>query len=277
MIAAPGTKAASSGCDKESQDRAEKLFSQARSVSGTQQRLELYRQSVEICPKFANLYTLGRTHFELHQPEQALEAFDHAGDLVDAGPHKGLLTGRIAEAQLAMEDLPAAVAAVESAVEMMGERDLPEWLMRLRREIDMHPRRDLVSAADLGETVRAMRAFGVSPRIDVRVLFDYDSDRINDKGQHQVEALGRALRDQLGGGERVLIIGHTDRHGAQDYNQDLSERRARSVILELSRYVPELAGRLQAEGRGESRLKYAGESRDDDRLNRRVEVRVLSQ
>ena len=276
ISAGPYTAPASSDCNKVSQDKAAELFNRARSVSGTAQRLELYQQSVEVCPRFASLYTLGRTHLELKQPEQALEVFQHAEDFVEAGRYKALLTARMAEAHLAMENLPEAVAAVESAVEMIDEQNLPEWLVRLRREIDMHPQRELISATDLGQTVRAMRAFGVSPRIDVRVLFDYDSDRLNDRGKRQVEALGRALRDQLGSGERVLIIGHTDRHGAEDYNQVLSERRARSVIVELKQYFPELEERMQAEGRGESQLKYAGESPDDDRLNRRVEVRVMS-
>lgn len=267
--------AAAGDCDQASLERAAALFEEARSVSEVQSRLELYQQSVEACPRFASLYALGRTQLELHQPEQALQTFVLAGDIVETGRYRGLLTGRMAEAHLAMANLPEAVAAVESAVEMLGGEDLPQWLLDLRREIDMHPQRDSVSAADFSETVRAMRAFGVSPRVDVRVLFDYDSDRINDAGQRQVEALGRALQEQLGDGERAFIIGHTDRHGTEEYNQELSERRANSVIAALTRYFPELAGRLVGEGRGESQLKYLSQSEEDDRLNRRVEVRVV--
>ncbi len=71
----------------------------------------------------------------------------------------------------------------------------------------------------------------------------------------------------------VHVIGHTDSTGSDAYNQDLSERRARSVANYLtSRGVPD--GRLQAEGRGEHEPRDTNATEAGRQLNRRVELIV---
>ena len=71
----------------------------------------------------------------------------------------------------------------------------------------------------------------------------------------------------------VHVIGHTDSVGSDTYNQDLSERRARSVMNYLTdRGVP--ASRLQAEGRGEREPRDTNATEAGRQLNRRVEIIV---
>ncbi|MEI6415979.1 MAG: OmpA family protein, partial [Pseudomonadota bacterium] len=78
----------------------------------------------------------------------------------------------------------------------------------------------------------------------------------------------------------IQIIGHTDKQGEDKkgsaYNDNLSIRRARSVVGLLVQKYPALQGRLKAEGKGSREPRYQGEGEEIYRLNRRIEV-VLPQ
>jgi outer membrane protein OmpA-like peptidoglycan-associated protein len=74
---------------------------------------------------------------------------------------------------------------------------------------------------------------------------------------------------------RVTVVGHTDSSGSDSHNQQLSERRARAVLEELSRLgVP--YERLSAVGRGEYEPRADNTSAAGRSQNRRVEILVQS-
>lgn len=73
----------------------------------------------------------------------------------------------------------------------------------------------------------------------------------------------------------LVIAGHTDSEGGDDYNQDLSEHRAAAVVAWL--VVEGVDGaRLASEGHGEARPVADNGSGAGRALNRRVEVRVAN-
>lgn len=72
---------------------------------------------------------------------------------------------------------------------------------------------------------------------------------------------------------RLVIAGHTDSEGGDDYNQSLSERRAAAVVAWLTGKGI-AAERLSSEGLGESRPVADNASEAGRALNRRVEVRL---
>ncbi|GAB5471085.1 MAG: hypothetical protein Kilf2KO_41150 [Rhodospirillales bacterium] len=73
---------------------------------------------------------------------------------------------------------------------------------------------------------------------------------------------------------RVPIEGHTDADGSDAYNQDLSARRAASVVAWLKeRGIAD--GRLGSKGRGEGEPVASNKTADGKALNRRVEVSVV--
>ena len=68
----------------------------------------------------------------------------------------------------------------------------------------------------------------------------------------------------------ILIVGHADNIGADEYNLDLSLRRAKAVMNYLvSKGID--PKRVSTEGYGESRPVASNETRDGRKLNRRVE------
>lgn len=61
-------------------------------------------------------------------------------------------------------------------------------------------------------------------------LFAFDSARLTDKGRSQLNSVLNQLPEASSlQDKRITIIGHTDRIGADSYNQKLSEQRAQSV------------------------------------------------
>ena len=104
----------------------------------------------------------------------------------------------------------------------------------------------------------AARAAPQNPRLETALLpqtVHYSTDAFFDFDEATLRPEGRAALDELVGqlGEvrygSIRVIGHTDRIGGEEYNQALSERRARAVKNYLARKsVP--AGRIEAVGKG---------------------------
>ena len=71
----------------------------------------------------------------------------------------------------------------------------------------------------------------------------------------------------------VDIIGHTDSKGSKEYNQRLSEERARSVarFLETRAVIPE---RVMADGMGETDPIASNDTREGRAMNRRLEIKL---
>ena len=69
--------------------------------------------------------------------------------------------------------------------------------------------------------------------IDSGVLFAFDSSVLTKAGQEALNALVKQIKPS----NTVSIVGHTDRIGAAQYNQSLSDARARSVAAYFSNRV----------------------------------------
>jgi OOP family OmpA-OmpF porin len=74
---------------------------------------------------------------------------------------------------------------------------------------------------------------------------------------------------------RAGLIGHTDAVGAPAHNQDLSARRAATVLTWLVQHGI-AAGRLQSSGVGAAQPIADNNAEPGRALNRRVEVKALN-
>ncbi|TWI31499.1 OmpA family protein [Paracoccus sulfuroxidans] len=111
--------------------------------------------------------------------------------------------------------------------------------------------------------------------LDDSILFDFDQSDLRADATATVDALAEAFTKVSPA--RLEIRGHTDSKGSDDYNQDLSERRARTVASALSER--EVTSDMAAQGFGESQPVAANEIDGTDnpagrQLNRRVEIFV---
>ena len=105
------------------------------------------------------------------------------------------------------------------------------------------------------------------------LLFDFDSDVVKPTARENLRNLASSL-DQYPGSD-LLIAGHTDNVGSDDYNQALSQRRAESA----ARYLASLGvadSRLLTRGLGEAEPKADNATEAGRSENRRVELAIFA-
>ena len=107
------------------------------------------------------------------------------------------------------------------------------------------------------------------------LLFDYDSANLRPGATASLQKLGRLI--QRNPQAIFKVEGHTDSFGGDQYNMDLSQRRAETVKAWLVENMSIEADRIQTEGYGKSRLIVPGDrSVEEQQLNRRVEIVIRS-
>ena len=107
--------------------------------------------------------------------------------------------------------------------------------------------------------------------LDSEVSFDLNRYQIKPAFEPSLAKLAQVLTQY--NRTVVHIVGHTDSSGTDEYNQQLSEKRALSVRDYL--WSHGVSGeRMRTEGRGESEPREANTSEAGRQLNRRVEIYI---
>ncbi|KAB2875187.1 MAG: OmpA family protein [Pseudorhodoplanes sp.] len=109
--------------------------------------------------------------------------------------------------------------------------------------------------------------------VNLEVYFPFASASITPTARKQLAALGRALASPRLAVHRYLVAGHTDAVGSDEYNLDLSRRRAAAVRDYLVSAFPIDPDRLMTVGFGFRQLKRPNAPRAA--INRRVEVLLI--
>ncbi|HEU5017573.1 MAG TPA: DUF4892 domain-containing protein [Pseudolabrys sp.] len=102
------------------------------------------------------------------------------------------------------------------------------------------------------------------------ILFDFDKADIKSESKPQLDEIAALLKKNSN--LEVLIVGHTDGKGALDYNQNLSEKRARAVVKALTSQYGIAAGRLTPVGVGMAAPVATNRTEAGRAKNRRVEI-----
>ena len=109
--------------------------------------------------------------------------------------------------------------------------------------------------------------------ISATALFDFDSDVLKDEGKAAIQDLSDSIKSKGGSVVDVDVVGHTDSTGPEEYNEQLSLRRATSV----KNYMVEQgvdAGIIDVSGKGETMPIADNSTRAGRAQNRRVEINV---
>jgi outer membrane protein OmpA-like peptidoglycan-associated protein len=129
---------------------------------------------------------------------------------------------------------------------------------------------DRTDAAAVDRDYRA--AIGAMPRAPKQftLRYEFGSDVLDADSLALIPRIAAAIEEHAPAD--VVIVGHTDTVGEDDYNDALSLRRAEAVRDQLVAAGLE-AGRIEIWGRGEREPLEPGEDRRSE-LNRRAEVIV---
>lgn len=123
-----------------------------------------------------------------------------------------------------------------------------------------------------GVTVQRVEE-GIAVSFDSGILFDFDSATLRQEGNDNLQKLVSIInRDK---DTVLMIVGHTDSRGDEDYNLRLSERRAQSAsTFMVSQGLP--SSRIQIVGRGEYEPLSENETDAGRQKNRRIEVAIYA-
>lgn len=114
---------------------------------------------------------------------------------------------------------------------------------------------------------------GIHLTFDSGLLFDFNSSELTSETKQNLRELATSLSEYPG--TDILIEGHTDSKGTEEYNQKLSEERASSVSSYLGALGVE-SGRLIIKGYGEDQPLETNETEEGRAKNRRVEVAIYA-
>jgi outer membrane protein OmpA-like peptidoglycan-associated protein len=114
---------------------------------------------------------------------------------------------------------------------------------------------------------------GIKITFDSGILFDVDKSRLQPAAEENLSELAVILNKYSD--TDVLIEGHTDSTGPEEYNLELSERRAKSVANELSSEDVSPT-RFTIMGYGEAQPVGDNSTAAGRRENRRVEIAIMA-
>jgi outer membrane protein OmpA-like peptidoglycan-associated protein len=106
--------------------------------------------------------------------------------------------------------------------------------------------------------------------ISLEVLFDYNSASLTDQAKTQLRPVGAAMASDDLKGLNFRIEGHTDAIGGDEFNIDLSRRRAEAVKAFLSQQYGLQDTSIEIVGKGKKDL--ADKANPDSEVNRRVRI-----
>lgn len=114
---------------------------------------------------------------------------------------------------------------------------------------------------------------GILVTFDSGILFDFDSSQLRSTARQNLNELHQSLRDYPE--TELLIAGHTDSVGDEEYNYRLSERRAQAA----ADYLMSLGmsgSRINIVGLGETEPVATNSTAEGRQENRRVEVAIYA-
>jgi len=110
--------------------------------------------------------------------------------------------------------------------------------------------------------------------IEANLLFDTAKHELRETAIKTLESFIAGL-PKIPKGE-IIIQGHTDFQGSNNYNKRLATRRAKSVKAYLLHHIPEIKNyKLSIESRGEESPVANNDTEDGRQKNRRVEIVVI--
>lgn len=114
---------------------------------------------------------------------------------------------------------------------------------------------------------------GIQITFDSAILFDFNSSALRDASKEDLAALASSLSEYEN--TDIVVIGHTDNTGSEEYNQVLSEKRAASAAEELLKMgiAPERVG---ITGQGELSPVATNDTAEGRQANRRVEIAIFA-
>lgn len=113
-----------------------------------------------------------------------------------------------------------------------------------------------------------------TPRVNLKIEFDFNSHKIRPESYSLLREVGNALETENISRKNVVINGHTDSDGTRQYNLGLSLNRALAVKQYLTANFNIKPGNLTILGYGEAMPLVSNTTAANKQINRRVEIQL---
>lgn len=239
---------------------------------------EWLEKSVAECNIFENWYLLGQAEQNLGNMQAASSAFEDARNYAKTDEQRALAIARYAQVQADQGEIGRPLKLLHEARKMSP--DAPAWITDLALNLDRKRIELPLTVATVKETLiksaRSIKTLNLDtkPSINVNIYFETASIDVVDTSLTSIDILAEVLSDKTFDGKQITIIGHSDIRGTDEYNYDLSERRAQKVLDIVISKKPKLDGRIKITGYGETQPLYDGSTEDVLLLNRRIEIQI---
>jgi outer membrane protein OmpA-like peptidoglycan-associated protein len=114
---------------------------------------------------------------------------------------------------------------------------------------------------------------GINLTFNSGLLFKLNSAELSESARQELQKVGGILAKYED--TQILLEGHTDDTGSDDYNMKLSERRAEAVSAYLESQKIS-SSRLKTKWYGESQPKFPNDGEANREKNRRVEIAIYA-
>ncbi|OGD29626.1 MAG: hypothetical protein A2Y56_01235 [Candidatus Aminicenantes bacterium RBG_13_63_10] len=114
---------------------------------------------------------------------------------------------------------------------------------------------------------------GIKITFNSGLLFDVDKSELREQSKQNLGNLGTILNKYED--TNILIEGHTDSTGTEEYNMPLSKQRSESVASYLTQ-IQVKSTRFTVVGYGEMQPMASNDTPDGRQLNRRVEIAIMA-
>ncbi len=247
------------------------------------QRIEPLLKAKNLCPSsFSVRYTLGLTYAQLGEKhpqkqakyyQKALHYLRTSLPLSPDRPTKAKVLAQIAALYQALGQKYKALLTYHRSLRLKKDPKIQQIALRLDQELSSKP--DMKKAFRSYLALRAIEIIGPEdPGVPVRIHFPFDSAEITPKAEEEIKTLAKALKE-VKGYKHIVLIGHTDLIGSDQYNLKLSLMRAMAVkkyLVEKYGFSPQM---LSVDGKGKTQPLYFGTSPEINALNRRVEIKII--
>jgi len=253
-------------------EKAKIMYEQALDQENLDQRIELLSESLKECKDFNVFYELARAYEADKNYKQAEEALLGA---VNATDNNKALAKAFARLGAIYEKMNKKTQALNCFRESYNRFPYPNILQKMKILSSLQMGQP-VSTEDIKKGLIGLsKGFGVEPVIDIYINFETNKAELSIKGKQQADQLGSALSDTVFKNKKFMLIGHTDSRGSEEYNLQLSEKRADSVKTYLTSNFRLNLQQIKTQGNGETQPLFPEDTEEDYALNRRVEVRVV--
>lgn len=158
-------------------------------------------------------------------------------------------------------------AAIGAAVGGAAGALIGKKMDKQKKELEQTlPEETTVESVNNGEALKVT--------FDSGILFATNSSTLSDASKSALRNFATSLKSNPD--TNIKIVGHTDNTGKVDYNQTLSEKRAKSVYDYLSVDQGVEGGRMAYEGKGVTQPVADNSTEVGRSKNRRVEILIVA-